>query len=139
MPTRQKSEPKAATVPPDPVLEREVEALAERLRAAGHPVSIANLVDEGAAAAVLGIERRTLREWRAVGAAPPWFDLRGAAKYDLRDLLLWLSVHRHPASFTPLAESGGMRRIAAESTLPVATLAADDRCIAPTSTEEPTT
>jgi hypothetical protein len=58
-----------------------------------------NLIDDRAAAAVLGVSPPTLRSWRCRGIGPTFVKLgagrNAAVRYDLRDLAQFIDDGRH--------------------------------------------
>lgn len=58
-----------------------------------------NLIDDKAAAAVLGVSPSTLRSWRCRGVGPAFVKLgtgrNAAVRYDLRDLAQFIEQGRH--------------------------------------------
>ena len=58
-----------------------------------------NLIDDNAAAAVLGVSPPTLRSWRCRGIGPTFVKLgagrNAAVRYDLRDLAEFVEQGRH--------------------------------------------
>lgn len=76
----------------------QVAALAARLEAAGHWVSLDHRVTEKSAAAVFGVSPRTLRWWREEGTAPPFVVLGGRITYRLEHLLAHIEARTHAGS-----------------------------------------
>jgi hypothetical protein len=75
------------------------EELEKRIRAEGIPITPAGLLRERAAARVLGVAQRTLREWRLAEKPPPWHKLSGNIWYNVADLAAFLtSGRREPPS-----------------------------------------
>lgn len=56
---------------------------------ASAPAPIRPRVDERAAAARLGVSRRTLQQWRVKGGGPKYLKLGRAVRYDLAELDRW--------------------------------------------------
>ena len=58
-----------------------------------------NLIDDKAAATVLGVSPPTLRSWRCRGIGPTFIKLgrgkKAAVRYDLRDLAQFIENGRH--------------------------------------------
>lgn len=61
-----------------------------------------NLIDDRAAAVVLGVSPPTLRSWRCRGVGPTFVKLgtgrNAAVRYDLRDLAQFIEQGRHVSS-----------------------------------------
>jgi hypothetical protein len=79
----------------------DVSRLRQQLQARGFAVSVDDHVRSAAAAAVLGIQPTTLRNWRSVGNGPDWIVRRRAPWYALKALASWLRdevTQRHFAS-----------------------------------------
>lgn len=75
----------------------DVEIVIERLRASGHTVRPDGRITADAAAELLGVSPKTLRNWRS-GMLPPGFpqafDIRGRIWYRLHELLDWIEAQR---------------------------------------------
>lgn len=54
----------------------------------------AALLDGDQAAAFLGLQRRTLENWRWRGEGPPFLRVGRAIRYSRKDLAAWLDVRR---------------------------------------------
>ena len=59
------------------------------------------LRDTVAAAAILGLERRTLEKWRVVGGGPRYCKQGGRVFYGKADMLEWLESHRYARRARP--------------------------------------
>jgi hypothetical protein len=70
------------------------EELEKRIRAEGIPITPAGLLRERAAAQVLGVAPRTLREWRLAEKPPPWHRLSGTIRYHVADLAAFITSGR---------------------------------------------
>lgn len=53
-----------------------------------------SLVDTRRAAKVIGMSRRTLEKWRALGKGPPYLKLGRRVLYSTTDLEAWLKTRR---------------------------------------------
>lgn len=84
-----------------------VDVVRERLEAAGFVVTIDGRITEAAAAALIGLEPRTLRNWRCLGKGPPVERLFGRAWYPLEPLLGWLQQTRDHATSRSVTERHG--------------------------------
>lgn len=75
----------------------DIEIVTERLRASGHTVRPDGRITSEAAAELLGVSPKTLRNWRS-GKLPPGFpqpfDIRGRVWYRLPELLAWIEAQR---------------------------------------------
>lgn len=73
--------------------------IARYLTTAGFLVLESGEVEAAGAAYLLGIMPKTLRNWRADLAGPPWRVTRGLAWYRISDVLAWrgtsASLHAH--------------------------------------------
>lgn len=67
-----------------------LERARERLRDEGYSVTIADEINSGACAWILGIEEGTLRNWRSRKFGPAWTTRRGRAWYALADVMNWI-------------------------------------------------
>lgn len=54
----------------------------------------ATLIDEHAAAEMLGLSVKTLQRWRWAGRELPYVKLGNAVRYDVADLETYISTHR---------------------------------------------
>jgi len=48
-------------------------------------------IDERELARITGLKAKTLQRWRVFGKGPRFHKLGGAARYDLRDVEVWLA------------------------------------------------
>lgn len=63
---------------------------------AGPELPVPRLMNTEAAAGFLGLERRTLEDWRYRGIGPAFIHLGRAVRYDIRDLEVFIeSQKRH--------------------------------------------
>jgi hypothetical protein len=67
------------------------EELERRIRAEGVAITPAGLLRERAAAQVLGVSSRTLREWRLERKPPAWRKLNGGVWYSVGALCEYLN------------------------------------------------
>lgn len=91
----------------------ELDQVTERLAAQGFVVTLTGLVAEPAAAAVLGVARGTLRNWRCAGNGPPFVKIRGRVWYPLALLVEWIdetSVHELSFDVTGRHETSPISR-----------------------------
>lgn len=86
-----------------------VTELTARLEARGCWVSLDNRVREAAAANIIGLSPRTLRQWREEGRGPVFVAIGHRITYRLADLLAWLDSR----AVDPRACVGETRQFAA--------------------------
>lgn len=60
------------------------------------------LLDQKQAAQILGIEPRTMENWRVRGFGPAHYKVGGRVRYDARDLRAWLEERRRESTSDPV-------------------------------------
>ena len=70
--------------------------IAEELAQAGFIVTVGHEIEAAAAAYLLGIKPKTLKNWRNTLKGPQWRVRRGLAWYPLADVIAWRSGPLRP-------------------------------------------
>lgn len=68
-----------------------------RLQSSGFIVTADDRISERAAAALIGLSPKTLRNWRSAGQGPPSVSICRRAWYPLEQLVAWITATKSPA------------------------------------------